>query len=57
LGEKAKGPMAKLLQKIAPRWFVVREAGGAVSLLQPRWAISLLRGPMTAREIARLRSG
>ncbi len=57
LGEKAKGPMSKLLQKIAARWFVVREAGGAVSLLQPRWAISLLRGPMTPREIARLKRG
>ncbi len=58
LGERAKGPMAKLVQKIAPRWFVVRESGsGAPALLQPRWAISVLRGPMTAAEVRRLRMG
>lgn len=57
LGEKRRGDVDKLLQKIAPRWFVVRTAGrNALSLLQPRWALSLLRGPMTPREIARARS-
>jgi hypothetical protein len=49
LGEKRRGPIDKLVQRIAPRWFVVRSAGtNGVSLMQPRWAMSLLRGPMTA---------
>jgi hypothetical protein len=54
LGEKRRGDIDKLVQRVAPRWFVVRTAGAnAVSLMQPRWAISLLRGPMTAAEIRR----
>jgi DNA helicase HerA-like ATPase len=56
LGEKPKGPLAKLLQKIAPRWFVVRAAGGGeLSLMQPRWAFSFMRGPMTTHELGRVR--
>ena len=56
LGEKKRGDIDKLVQRVAPRWFVVRTAGtNAVSLMQPRWAMSLLRGPMTASEIARAR--
>ena len=39
-----------------PRWFVVRDARDAkLSLLNPRWAMSYLRGPMTGRELRRLR--
>jgi hypothetical protein len=53
LGEKKKGPIDTKLQKIARRWFVVRTAGSnELAMLQPRWAMSLLRGPMTARELA-----
>ena len=53
LGETMKGPIATKLKRIGKRWFVVRSAGtNELSMLQPRWAISLLRGPMTAREIA-----
>jgi hypothetical protein len=56
LGEKKKGAIDKLVQLVAPRFFVVRAAGSnEVSLLQPRWAMSLLRGPMTPRELAGLR--
>ena len=56
LGEdKKKSAVGKLLKKIAPRWFVVREASGTLSILQPRWAMSHLRGPMTSREIRRVR--
>ena len=52
LGEKKRGDIDKLVQKIADRWFVVRTAGSnEVCLMQPRWAMSLLRGPMTASEI------
>jgi hypothetical protein len=54
LGEKKKGAIDKLVQLVAPRFFVVRAAGSnEVSLLQPRWAMSLLRGPMTAQELRR----
>ncbi|MBN8616231.1 MAG: ATP-binding protein [Deltaproteobacteria bacterium] len=56
LGEKKRGDIDKLVQKIADRWFVVRTAGSnEVSLMQPRWAISLLRGPMTPNELMRNR--
>ncbi|MBI4818424.1 MAG: ATP-binding protein [Deltaproteobacteria bacterium] len=41
LGEdKKKSPVADLLKKIAPRWFVVRESKGELSILHPRWAMS-----------------
>ncbi len=46
-----------LIQRLAPRWFVMRDAhsrNGSV-LLQPRWAMSYLRGPMTRTELRRAR--
>jgi hypothetical protein len=45
------------LQRLAPRWFVVRNAHVAVPpvLFQPRYAMSLMRGPMTRVEIRRAR--
>jgi DNA helicase HerA-like ATPase len=48
---KALGAVVK---RLAPRWFVVRDAhaGGDPVLVQPRWAMSLLRGPMTRTELA-----
>ncbi len=41
------------LRRLAPRWFVVRNAHASSPpiLMQPRYAISLLRGPMTRLEI------
>jgi hypothetical protein len=47
----------KLVGRIRPRWFVVRNVhtGGAPFLLQPRHAISLLRGPLTRAELAMAR--
>jgi hypothetical protein len=52
LGETMKGPIATKLKRIARRWFVVRSAGtNEISMMQPRWTMSLLRGPMTSREI------
>jgi hypothetical protein len=41
------------LRRLAPRWFVVRNAHvtSPPILMQPRYAISLLRGPMTRLEI------
>ena len=50
--------LSQVLKRLAPRWFVVRDAhakGGPV-LMQPRWAMSLLRGPMTRTEIRRARA-
>ncbi len=57
LGEdKKKSALASLLKALGPRWFVVREARNTkLSLLNPRWAMSYLRGPMTGRELKRLR--
>ncbi len=56
LGYKKGGDVDRLVQKIGQRFFVVRSPGSnEVSLLQPRWAMSLLRGPMTAAELRRLR--
>lgn len=58
-GEGTKGArsLAAVLKKLTPRWFVVRDAhaGGEPFLLQPRWAMSLMRGPMTRLEIERAR--
>jgi hypothetical protein len=41
------------VKRLALRWFVMRDAhaGGAPMLVQPRWAMSLLRGPMTRGEL------
>jgi len=43
------------LQRLAPRWFVMRDvhAGDGATLMQPRWAMSFMRGPMTRSEIQR----
>jgi hypothetical protein len=41
------------LRRLAPRWFVVRNAHASAPplLLQPRHALSLMRGPMTRLEL------
>ncbi|MFO0713367.1 MAG: helicase HerA-like domain-containing protein [Sandaracinus sp.] len=48
----------KLVGRIRPRWFVVRDVhtSGQPFLLQPRQAISLLRGPLTRAELATARA-
>jgi len=45
--------LSTTLQRLAPRWFVVRNAHvtSLPILLQPRFAMALLRGPMTRSEI------
>jgi hypothetical protein len=52
-GSQSSTELAALIKKLAPRWFLVRDAhaDGPPMLLQPRWAISFLRGPMTRNEI------
>ncbi len=59
LGEdKKKSPLADVVKKLAPRWFVVRDARSPrPTLLNPRWAMSYLRGPMTQSELRRAREG
>jgi hypothetical protein len=54
--DKKKSELAALVKRLNHRWFVVRDAReDDLSLLMPRWAISLLRGPMTRAEIMRRR--
>jgi hypothetical protein len=45
--------LGSVVKRLALRWFVVRDAhaGAQPVLLQPRWAMSLLRGPMTRGEL------
>jgi hypothetical protein len=45
--------LSTTLQRLAPRWFVIRnaQAKSPPLLMQPRFAISLMRGPMTRMEI------
>jgi hypothetical protein len=45
----APAELRTLLKRLAPRWFFVRSVRAAreVVLLQPRWAMSLMCGPMT----------
>jgi hypothetical protein len=50
------GPeLAKVVKMLAQRWFLMRDVHSAVGtmLLQPRWAMSVMRGPMTRGEIRR----
>jgi hypothetical protein len=51
--------LATTLQRLAPRWFVVRNARASSPpiLMQPRHAMSFMRGPMTRVEIRRALAG
>jgi hypothetical protein len=51
--------LGRVVKNLAPRWFVMRDVHARVGtmLLQPRWAMSLLRGPMTRNEIRKVRKG
>jgi hypothetical protein len=57
LGEdKKKSELGNLVKKLGARWFVVRDSKtNKLCLLNPRWAMSYLRGPMTKGEIKRAR--
>jgi Bacterial protein of unknown function (DUF853) len=57
-----EGPSAKelshTLKRLAPRWFLLRDAhADGLRLLRPRYAMSLLRGPMTGAELRAARAG
>jgi hypothetical protein len=47
------------VKRIAQRWFVVRDIHGTSTpfLMQPRYAMSVLRGPMTRSELKRALAG
>ncbi|HEU4577877.1 MAG TPA: hypothetical protein VFS67_06465 [Polyangiaceae bacterium] len=47
--------IGNLIRRLGSRWFLVRDVHAEPNtvLLQPRWALSYLRGPMTPAEIRR----
>jgi DNA helicase HerA-like ATPase len=48
----------RVLKNLRPRWFVTRNAHTAeMVLMQPRWAMTFMRGPMTRAEIRTARGG
>jgi hypothetical protein len=53
-----KEEVSQLLKRLAPRWFLVRNAHmpDETLLLQPRWTMSFMKGPMTRCEIQRARA-
>ena len=49
-----KSELGNIVKRLAHRWFVVRDAKSEkLTLLNPRFAMSFLRGPMTGVEIRR----
>ncbi len=56
-GDQSSATLTRTIKQLAPRWFVMRNARASedVTLMQPRWALSFLRGPMTPSEIRRVR--
>ncbi len=52
-----KSDVSNVIKKLAPRWFLLRDAHAreGMMLLQPRWAMTLMLGPMTRTEIKRAR--
>jgi hypothetical protein len=61
IGESTPAELAELTKRLSARWFVLRDvhSDDGTVLMQPRWAMSFLRGPMTPGEIraARERKG
>jgi hypothetical protein len=51
--------LGETTKRLAARWFVMRDVNGGreACLMQPRWAMSYLRGPMTGGEMRRARGG
>jgi hypothetical protein len=47
--------LSTLIRRLGKRWFLVRDVHSTPNtlLLQPRWALSYLRGPMTLGDIRR----
>ena len=51
--------LGDIVKRLSPRWFLMRDAHSedGLILLQPRWTMSYMRGPMTRLEIRRAREG
>jgi hypothetical protein len=49
--------LSDITKRLAPRWFLMRDvhSDAGTVLMQPRWAMSFMRGPMTAVEVRRAR--
>jgi hypothetical protein len=59
-GESTAKELESTIKRLKSRWFVIRHAHAKeeeAHLLQPRWAMSYLRGPMTRNEIRRALAG
>src|SRR5690606_7654916 len=56
-GAKSAANLSQWVKKLENRWFLVRNLRSKqdLVLLQPRWAMSYLRGPLTPAEIRRVR--
>jgi hypothetical protein len=56
-GAQSRAELEEILKRLAPRWFLTRDAhaGRSAALLQPRCAMTLMRGPMTRSEIKEAR--
>jgi hypothetical protein len=56
-GAKSAANLSHWVKKLENRWFLVRNlrAKQDLVLLQPRWAMSYLRGPLTPAEIRLVR--
>jgi hypothetical protein len=57
-GETSAADLGRSVQRLAPRWFVIKnahEASVGPILLHPRQTMSLMRGPMTRTEILKAR--
>jgi hypothetical protein len=52
-GPQSASALANMLKRLSPRWFLMRDAHAkeGTVVMQPRWAMSFLRGPMTRSEI------
>ncbi|HEY3497822.1 MAG TPA: helicase HerA-like domain-containing protein [Polyangiaceae bacterium] len=56
-GGTSEEELSEITKCLAPRWFVLRDVHARQStvLMQPRWAMSFMRGPMTGSEIRKAR--
>jgi hypothetical protein len=54
-GRHSAHDLDHVIQRLAPRWFVMRDAHRPEGpcLFQPRWTMSFMRGPMTRSEVRR----
>ena len=56
-GGASLAELSDITKKLAPRWFLMRDvhSDAGTQLMQQRWAMSFMRGPMTGTEVRRAR--